>query len=288
MLTNNMKKILISFSLILSFFAVVIPAFAQSEMPKTSAAPVNLQALAPLDRLKTKADREIERRINSLQKLQSLISTVKNISADQKASLSGQVQQQITSLTALQTKIKADTDIATVKTDVQSVVNDYRIYALFIPKIRIILTADKVNTIADMLLAEVDKLQIKISEAKAKGLDVTALQSALSEMKTKAADAKMQANTAVVTVMPLTPEGYPANKTTLQSARNTLDLGRQDLIAAVKNMKFIIQGLLVKPTPSVAVTVSTTVPSVVPSTVPSAAVSVIPSSSPSVSPVPSH
>src|SRR5579872_6107659 len=80
--------------------------------------------------LKTRADNEITRRITALNDLITRINGFTRLTADQKSSFVTQIQTEINTLTSLKTKIDADTDTATLKTDVQSIVAEYRVFAL--------------------------------------------------------------------------------------------------------------------------------------------------------------
>lgn len=193
--------------------------------------------------LQERANREITRRIASLKMLIGRLNNLKRISADQKATLVTQVQTEIDNLTALQAKIKADTDIETLKTDVQSIVTSYRIYALFMPKIAILAMAERLDAAVDQMTDLTTKLQTRIEAAKSAGKEVGALQSTVIAMQKKIADAKTQEQNAINVVLPLTPDGYPGNKSTLQDARKMLQKGHQDLVEARKDSKVIIKGL---------------------------------------------
>ena len=193
--------------------------------------------------LQERANREITRRIASLKMLIGRLNNLKRISADQKATLVTQVQTEIDNLTALQAKIKADTDLETLKTDVQSIVTSYRIYALFMPKIAILAMAERLDAAVDQMTDLTTKLQTRIEAAKSAGKEVGALQSTVIAMQKKIADAKTQEQNAINVVLPLTPDGYPGNKSTLQDARKMLQKGHQDLVEARKDSKDIIKGL---------------------------------------------
>lgn len=194
--------------------------------------------------LQERASKELTRRINSLNELLTRISEFKKISDAQKASLISQVQAQITSLTTLQAKIAADTDPTTLKTDVQSIIQSYRIYALFMPKIQIIGAADRVLNIADEMSSQAATLQTKIAADQSAGKNVSDLQSLLSDLNAKIADAKTQAQSAIDTVTPLTPDGFPGNKTQLQNARQMITTAVKDLDTARQDGRKIIVGLL--------------------------------------------
>lgn len=193
--------------------------------------------------LKARASQEIDRRITAMNNAITRITNAKRISANDKSALITQIQTQIATLTSLKTKINADTDLATLRTDVQSIVTSYRIFVLFLPKTHILAAADSMLTTADQAATLAAKLQSRITTAQNAGKDVTALTTALTDMQTKIADAKTQANNAIAAVTPLTPDGYPDNKATLQSARGMLLVGRQDLTGARQDAKTIMEGL---------------------------------------------
>ncbi len=193
--------------------------------------------------LKTRADNEIQRRITALTDLITRINKFKKLTADQKASFSTSIQTEITNLTTLKAKIDADTDSTTLKADVKSIVTDYRVFAFYIPQIRMLDTADRMLALADSMTIYTTKLDARITEASGNGKDVTLAKAALLDMQTKIADARTQAQSVITLVVALTPAGYPANKTTLQSAKATLMTAKKDLEAARKDGISILQAL---------------------------------------------
>lgn len=195
------------------------------------------------ENLKQRAQSEIGRRVESLNKLLTRINEFKKLSATQKSTLTTQVQSEISTLNALLAKINADTDVATLRTDVKSIVDAYRIYALFIPQIQILGAADRILTVTDEMTTLAAKLETKINEQQTKGQNVTDLQTLLTDMKAKIADAKTQSQAAIDAVTPLTPAGFPGNKTTLQSARQMLATALKDLNTARQDVRQIMVGL---------------------------------------------
>jgi hypothetical protein len=191
-----------------------------------------------INRAQTNADREIDRRVNSLEKLISHINGMKKISADQKATLVSQVQAEIDSLKALKTKIDSDTDVATLKADKKSIVDAYRVFVVFMPKVQIMANGDKIIELADQMTTGLEaKVQLKINEASASGKDVTTANAKMADGQAKLADAKTQAQNAINMVASLDPAGYPGNKATLQQARNLLQTARKDLVTAMQDFK---------------------------------------------------
>ncbi|MCL4415638.1 MAG: hypothetical protein M1324_01560 [Patescibacteria group bacterium] len=248
-----MKKILTIIAILILFF-VFTPSLIFAEQNSSDSSMPKFRQVTPgakrgdiqndkVANLKQRADTEIERRLTSLQNLITKINNLKRISGDQKSSLTTQIQSQITELTNLRTKIDADSDLATLKTDVKSIVGSYRIYALFMPKVHILATADIILETSDKTSELTNKLQLRIDQAKTEGKDVIVIQASLADMQAKIADAKKQAQSAIDTVTPLTPDGFPGNKATLQNARKMLQTGREDLHVARTDAQKIINGL---------------------------------------------
>lgn len=196
-----------------------------------------------IESIKNKATKEIDRRITSLNNLITRINNNQKLTADEKSSLSAQVQSEISGLTSLKSRIASGTDLATLRTDVKSITNEYRVYALIMPKTGIIYSADLILSHVTSLNNIYNKLQARIQTAQQNGKDVTSLQNSLNDMKTKLDDAQKQAETAKAAVLTLEPNGYPANKTQLLSSRADLKTAREDLVAAKKDANAILQGL---------------------------------------------
>jgi hypothetical protein len=232
-------------------------SFAQTITPTGNVKTQRLQALQEtrITDLKTRADNEITRRITSLSSLTTRLGNMKHLTTDQIASFTNEVNTEISNLTTVKTKIDGDTDLTTLKTDVQSIVKSYRVYALFLPQINILSAADRVLNIIDQFSVLVTKLHTRIQEAETAGKDTTALQTSLTDIENKISGAKTQAETIITMITPLTPDGYPGNKTTLQSARNMFKGIYQDFVSAKKDAQSIISGLramhLTSPTSSV-------------------------------------
>jgi predicted nucleic acid-binding Zn-ribbon protein len=188
-----------------------------------------------------RADNEITRRVTSLTELITRINELKKLSATEKTTLTTGIQAEITSLNTLKTKIDQDTDLATLKTDVKSVVEDYRVYALYIPQIRIISAADSSLTASENLTILATKFNSLIISSGATGATLTSLQNYLSDMKTKISAANTSALAAQNEVVVLTPQGYPANKTALDDARAKIKIAIKDLQTARDDAKQIVK-----------------------------------------------
>lgn len=243
---------------------IAFPVFAQTAASSPSGMQVEKSAKQTerMAKIISKANQEIDRRITELNKLIEQVGNMKRVSAQEKASLASMVQTQIADLNSVKTKIDADTDIETLRTDVKSITISYRIYALVIPRGHILVAADRLRMIANMMSETAIKLETRISTAKTAGKDVAALESALADLKTKIADALTQAAAAESTVALLTPDLGDAtqmknNKNALMDSRTKIKAGRQDVNAARKDARTIVEGIRkLKPSPSPSVSAS--------------------------------
>ena len=254
---NTKKSIASVVSLVTSVVLIavaVVPAYAQTSIGINASTTVGVGTKSQtkeedrLAKIISRSDTNISTRIDSLNKLNARIQALKNVSATEKSAISAAVTTNTTGLTSLKAKIDADTDTTTAQTDEKTIFGSFRIYALVIPQGYIEASADRVNTIVDIMTGISAKLETRITAAQTGGKNVTALQASLSDMNAKIADAKVQATTGLNLVASLTPDQgnktqLDANATALKSARSNLKTATTDLQAARQDAKTIMQGL---------------------------------------------
>jgi len=224
------------------------PVFAQTNASSVSSTKKAENSQATITRLIGVADKEIARRITALNTLSSRTQAMKKLLDAEKNNLSLSIQSQMNILNDLKTKIDADSDVATLRADVMSITKSYRIYALVIPQGAIVATADRVLTIVDAMNADVSKVQKRLSSLPV-GTDTSSIQTALSDIAAKLADASTQAQTALSEVSSLVPDNgdtakATANKQALTDARSKIKTASQDIQAARKDFTNILKGFL--------------------------------------------
>jgi len=229
-------------------------AFAQVDVSAAAGASVqaagtNVQVDAALQaritKAKDRADQEIQRRTDMLNELNTRVQAMAHVSADEKTAISTLVTSQISALADQKTKIDGETDIAELKVDIQSIAQSYRIFMLVMPRARIDVAADKINTAVTALTALSAKLQTRISSATG---DSTAATAALTDMNAKAADAKVQADAAVALVAALQPDNgdktvQTANAAALKDARAKIQAAIKGLHAAKQDAHTVVKWL---------------------------------------------
>ena len=223
---------------------------ANAEVRTNAGAGTTLSATttARMEKARTRAAQEIERRIEALTKINVRIGGVTKISDQFKANLNTNIQNQITALTALKVKIEGDTDLNTLKTDVQSITKLYRIFALIMPQTHIAAMADRTATAINIMIGIGNKLQTRLTEMQNAGADVSAIIATLSDMGAKISDAQAKAQAAVDVTATLVPDNgdkdkMAANKAALTEGRDNLKEAHQDLVNARKYITTILKGI---------------------------------------------
>ena len=256
---------------ILGVVFVASPAFAlttrlNENASSTKATKAAAALTTRIENAKTRANQEIDRRVTAINALITKVSDMVRVAADQKTSISSSLSQQISTLNDLKTKIAADADIDTLKTDIKSITASYRVFLLVLPQANILVTADSIKETSQMLASLAVKLQSRITSAGSAGENISALNTLISDMNTKLTDAQTQADAAIAKISGLQPDGGDStiatgNKTAFTGAKADIKVARADLATARADAGKIVAGLKAfksATTTSTAVTATTT------------------------------
>lgn len=224
----------------LAIFLVSLPVYAQA-----SPAPTGKYVQTRITNLQNLAVNEINARITALNNVLTKLAGIRRITTADKTTLTASIQTQIQALQTLLAKIQADTDLAVLRADVQSITKVYRIFWLYIPQVHIYAAADRINDVVTSMNVLAAKLQARITAAGSAGV---ALQTTLNDAQAKIAAAQSQAQAAVNLVTPLQPDN--GNQTVLQSnlavmkqAKTDIQTAASDLRAAWQDFRTIISQL---------------------------------------------
>jgi hypothetical protein len=127
-------------------------------------------AAKPLDAAKKAVTSRIDKRLTALKDFTAKLGQAERVQSGHRSTLTALIGGQTTGLTALRAKVGTETTAAAVKADAHSMINDYRVFALTGPKVRL-------TAAIDTELAVVDKLHDRknVDDAKldaiAKSLD---------------------------------------------------------------------------------------------------------------------
>lgn len=234
MKSSSIKYGLVSATLIaVAVFSLALPAFAQTTSTTRAA---NRQAALQqrMQNLQGRGGKEIQNRIDALNKLLTRIQSMKNLSDSEKAAFSSTLQTSITSMTALESKIQSDTSTTTLRADLQTIAPDYRIYMLVMPQLSILSAVDRVNTLVTTLQTTESKIQTRVS-ADASLSSNTTISSDISDMTAKLSDASSQASAAQTEIVGLAPD--QGNTTVMQSNTAALKDARSKIQTATKDLQ---------------------------------------------------
>lgn len=230
---NFAKKTLVY---LLLAIVLILPVYTSAAPKDTSTAEKQ-----KITNLQERANREIDRRVSSLGKLNSKINSIAKISAEQKKSLTDEILKNQRDLMMLKNKIAQDTELATLKNDAKSIVDSYKIYGVLMPKINLLASINRTDTARMKLSQLVIKLENQIKVLKDSGKDVNAMESSLAEMKTSLGGAETKIAGLQEKIMAVTPADYPGNKSVLTEGKNNLALAKKDVNDARSDAGKIIE-----------------------------------------------
>jgi hypothetical protein len=218
-------------------------ATVATKSPTPSPSPSTALNTQHLDNLKTKGAAEIRRRETNLTAALTAIEANTKLASADKISLAGQVQGEISNLQSLATKLVADTTVTTAAADVQSIITEYRVYVLLLPKVRLVASADRFAVVEGKLSAIATTLQAKITSEKAAGKNVTAMQTQLTDLTTQTAAATTKSAGVVSPLLALQPADYNTDHAVLASYRATLGTALTEITAARNDAQLIVKAL---------------------------------------------
>ncbi len=227
----NKRKIVaygISFALFAAVFAVTGMTTAYAAEITSDASISETQASQETAQ---QSDVDILKRIDDLNKLNTTVQGMTNVSDAVKAQISAEITNNISDLTSLKVKIDADTDPTVLRADQRLIYDSFRIYMLIIPRGYAVASADRENKIEGLMTNVSSKLATDIQVAASQGKDVSAPQAELADLNAKIADAKSHSlSGALQDLGTLVPD--LGNETLLASNTAIVSAARDDVMAA--------------------------------------------------------
>ena len=192
---------------------------------------------------KARAELELTRRVSALNKLVPKINSTKKLSTIQKSQLVNEVAAQASSASALKETILKQTDFQAIVASVNTLSESYKFYSIIVPKISIIVIADKINVLGDSFTDTANKLIKKTDDLRNSKKDVASVEKTLGHMLFMMGDAENKAEVAMTRVFPLFALDSRKDRSILLDARSKLQKSRQNLRQAVSDEKKISDSL---------------------------------------------
>ncbi|MBR7835449.1 hypothetical protein KDL01_19395 [Actinospica durhamensis] len=211
-------------------------AYASSASSTSTSTPTNSSGSGRLDTVKATAHARIEGRLATLHALALDVSDSKYLTSDEKSALDKQIDSDLSGLTALSSKMAAETTAAAVRTDEVAMVDDYRVYLLMAPQTRL----------TEALAAESDaaatlqKAYTALSDLAAKQSGgATATQKAeLADLQSEVSAAQSAIANQVSTELAVQPgPDESAIHASLEPVKDAVKSARQDLVKARSDAK---------------------------------------------------
>jgi len=188
---------------------------------------------------------EIDRRLATIDRLGNAIEGSRPLTDDHQAALQAILDDSATGLRALRAEIEADTTLAELREDINSIFEDYRIYVLVVRQVWLVMGADTVDAAGAKLDETAADLAVLIERAEAGGQDVTEATEHLAAMEAAIAEALAGVEGVADDVLPLTPADWNDGTAgpILRESHQAIVDARADLRTAMAEARQVIAAL---------------------------------------------
>jgi hypothetical protein len=156
----------------------------------------------PLDKAKAAGYRAVDIRLRDLRGDLGQLARARHLRPADRTALTKTVTADIEALTEMREKIAGETTAAAVQADIKTVQITYRVYWLVQPVLHDVIVADRIDGLAQTVIARADALHAKLVKA---GTLTTAENNALVTAKNQAVIAQNDVHGEVEAVLALTP-----------------------------------------------------------------------------------
>jgi hypothetical protein len=193
-----------------------------------------------LPALKAAVTARIDLRVAALAKDAAAVTAAKHLTDADKATLTSLISADTSAMNSLKTKVAGETTAAALKADATSMVDDYRIFLLVGPKVRLTIAGDAEQAAITKLQTVHDKLADLVAKAKAAGKDTTAAEQKLADMAAMITKAQGSLNGQVAAVLAIQPgpDGTTI-KSKVATVRQSIGNTRASLKTAVADAKAV-------------------------------------------------
>jgi len=194
-----------------------------------------------LTEIKANAASAISLRLSALTTAISAVNNNVWLTSSDKSTLLNTLDGDQSNLTALAPKIQADTTIPQARTDAQSIVLTYRVFALAIPQVRLSAATDDIIGGALVRLGE-NRLSGLLSGVDS-SKDTPAVQALMSDLANRIQTVTTATSGLSASILALTPAEYDANYTLLSAPRQTLVTSGYNLGEARNDIETVVGDL---------------------------------------------
>ncbi|HXW33175.1 MAG TPA: hypothetical protein VEJ87_01260 [Acidimicrobiales bacterium] len=191
-----------------------------------------------------RVENELEGRVSQLEDLTNRVNASSAVTSSDKATLLSKITGiELPGIEALQTEVRGETTCVALRADAHSMVFDYRVYLVMTPETDLVLATDRAAAIEARLVGLESTISGAIARLQATAGNLNGAQDAYADFEARVSAAEGLTDGQSASLLVLTPQGYPANASTLHGARANLQTVRQDLIAARADLNTIREDL---------------------------------------------
>jgi hypothetical protein len=197
---------------------------------------------ARMDRVKTRCLAAIDRRQRALGELNDRIDKRDKLPAEHAAALKDINDKTSRGLAALANTIQGEDNAEELRAECRSIVDDYRVFALVLPRARLVMTSDRELGAVERLRDAADRIQAAIDEAKSEGKDTSQAEAHVATMRSEIDSAASHAGAVYEEVIHVTPQTWsegvldPARED-VRAARDAIRTAAEEGHAAVKALR---------------------------------------------------
>jgi hypothetical protein len=206
-----------------------------------AAAPAAAATEDTVDGLKTAVSHRIDLRLVALNKDLTVVNDAQALTATHKSLLTTIITNDQSALTALKTKVAGETTLAALRADATSMVDDYRVFILVGPQVRLSVAGDVGDRAVGKAQQAHDKLATLVAAKKAQGKDTTQAEADLAAMQAAIDSAKSHLAGQVDTLLGIKPgPDGTAIRAAVSAVRSAIGAARADLLTAAAKGKAVI------------------------------------------------
>ncbi len=240
---HPVRKTFVAMALVVGASAGVVgTAFAtngESAAP-TAASPSNASDNgARLGAIEAKAEAAISARLKSLNSAIAGVTGSSVLTPSDKQALLGILNGDVSGLAALGSKIHADAAVAQASVDYKRIFTGYRVYALALPQVRLVTTADRITGRTVSRLADDHAKLADLLAGKDKNKDTPAVQAAMNNLAGQITATTTTASSLAGRVLALVPAQWNTNQAVLVGPRQTLRTAQAEAKTGRSDVAFV-------------------------------------------------
>ena len=199
-----MKKISVLLAALLIVSLLPATAIAQEDTTRTDDSVERI-----IENLKDRAEKAIEKRLDTIERVTEALEESEHLTDEHERTLLAELGSSAAGLTELGRQIEDAGTIEELRELIPLIFEDYRIYAVVVPKAHLVAVADTLMAATGRIEVVAGSLQDAIDRVKEAGFDTSEAEEALAEMNASLGEAVALAGPVPDSVLPLVPADWP-------------------------------------------------------------------------------